>query len=94
MKGGKYLLGGFLCKSSLYSIITVSNNFQLGIDYYNDSLRIINLFYLTKVKWIVFFFFRMRRQYDVSLDGIFNFQLDSYYQQYLICSYFFNKLLD
>ena len=75
MKGGKYLLGGFLCKSSLYSIITVSNNFLLGIDYYDDSLRTVNLFYLAKVKWMVSVVFSD----EVTIQGKFiqNFQLST-----------------
>ena len=75
MKGGKYLLGGFLCKSSLYSIITVSNNFLLGIDYYDDFLRTVNLFYLAKVKWMVFVVFSD----EVTIQGKFiqNFQLST-----------------
>ena len=50
IKGGKYLLNRFVYKSIPYTFITMFADFRPGIDYNDESLKIVNCYYLAKVK--------------------------------------------
>lgn len=50
VNGGRYLLNRFLGKPNSYPFITMFEDFQPSIDYNDESLRIVNSYYLTKVK--------------------------------------------
>ena len=53
IEGGKYFLDRFLGKSYNFSLrlffFTMFQEFQLGIDYNDEFLKLVNYYYLTKV---------------------------------------------